>query len=99
MNGKGEGSAKERSKDAKAMPRCCNGTSTKNSSARVMMKDYGGCKGAMNFAKAFDFCADSDLNLCTKAQIKAKITHGTGCDYDFKDVWLKDEETGAATIS
>merc|ERR1719409_2561984 len=87
MNGQGKGQAKKREASEKAMTRCCKGTKA-DKSARVKMKEYGGCSGPVNYTEACNFCTKAGLTICTKEQIANKVTKGTGCMYNHKDVWL-----------
>eukprot|EP00929_Paragymnodinium_shiwhaense_P044547 TRINITY_DN2283_c0_g1_i7.p1 TRINITY_DN2283_c0_g1~~TRINITY_DN2283_c0_g1_i7.p1 ORF type:complete len:832 (-),score=261.80 TRINITY_DN2283_c0_g1_i7:245-2740(-) len=98
MNGKGSGDKKPLGPEKTAKVRCCKGDSIDRKKARVMMGDYGGqnkgCNGCCKkledkkYDEAEKVCKEHSLTLCTSAQIKAKVTQGTGCGYDGKDVWL-----------
>eukprot|EP00040_Diaphanoeca_grandis_P037702 m.248252 g.248252 ORF g.248252 m.248252 type:complete len:249 (-) comp33863_c3_seq14:4570-5316(-) len=50
-----------------------------------------GCSGAVTWPEANDFCESQGARLCTGAELVADETHGSGCNYDYQQIWSSDK--------
>lgn len=47
----------------------------------------GGCRHNKKLAQAKGICEGADARLCTKQELEADCTRGTGCGHDADLVW------------
>lgn len=69
---------------------CCDSGDAQSSGSRP------GCKSALNYEDAKNHCSDQNKQLCTVAQLENGAGKGSGCGFDGKLVWSKDQCTAAA---
>lgn len=50
-------------------------------------KGFGGCQHALNHDDAEDICASMGARLCSKAELDADCSAGTGCGHDWDLIW------------
>jgi len=72
--------------------RCCSDTEkagwTKNPQCDVWAQaQLPTCYHAEDFASATKICSDNGARLCTKVELEAKCTQGSGCSHDFDLIW------------
>eukprot|EP00986_Skeletonema_menzelii_P010484 scaffold5099_cov135-Skeletonema_menzelii.AAC.6 len=100
----GAGDSQKVHKDEEHEVRCCKeqefnggGWSGKcrNFDERIKGRSkIGGKCHYLSFWDAFRKCNDADGRLCTKEEVENSCVKGTGCSYDWKQVWTCTEEEG-----
>eukprot|EP00041_Stephanoeca_diplocostata_P030623 m.932583 g.932583 ORF g.932583 m.932583 type:complete len:1575 (+) comp23791_c0_seq1:275-4999(+) len=46
-----------------------------------------GCSGLVTWSEAKDFCEEQGARLCTQTELATDETHGSGCNYDYNQIW------------
>jgi len=72
--------------------RCCkdeyaSGFETNKCANVWAASDLGGCHSQQTYAEAERICEDYNSRLCTKTEISAKCTKGSGCSLDSQLIW------------
>jgi len=62
-------------------------------------KGFGGCKHALNFASANKLCSKLGARLCTRKEVAAQCTRGTGCNHDSDLIWTSTNELALSHAS
>ena len=104
-----EGDAKQVNKDELHEVRCCkeldgndNGWFSKceeHNSGLTGRSSLDGQCHETTFDAAYQLCANADGRLCTKEEVEASCTQGTGCGHDTDLIWTCTEEGGACSAS
>lgn len=61
--------------------------------------DLSGCNADKTFAQAEEICFDHGARLCTREELAADCTRGSGCGYDADQIWSSDTWTAPAAGS
>ncbi|KAL7548652.1 hypothetical protein ACHAWF_011924 [Thalassiosira exigua] len=56
----------------------------------------GTCNAAKTYAEAEVICLAGDARLCTVEEVRADCTRGSGCQFDWENVWTSDNVATAA---
>jgi len=56
---------------------------------------FGGCQHALTWPQADTLCKSMNARLCTKAELDADCTVGSGCQHDFDLIW---SSTSGSTV-
>ena len=80
--------------------RCCSDTRINRWSKRSESCPWaesdagmGGCHSDKTFAEAEAICIEAGARLCTKDELEADCTAGTGCGHDRDLIWSSDVQT------
>merc|ERR1711862_770128 len=77
--------------------RCCSDMSllgwTKSTKCDIWTKSQfdGICQEHKSYCEAHNICTDAGGRLCTKVELVAKCTKGTGCSFDNDLIWSQTE--------
>ena len=54
--------------------------------------NFGACQHALTYAQNVAWCGAMGARLCTRAELQADCTAGTGCGHDGDLVWSSDSD-------